>query len=332
MNDRLLLLLLVIIFQMLGASGIQAQQGPSAPSCLGCPQYERPPYPHSGWWHNPQQPGKGMTIDIQNGVLAANFYGYRDDGSAAWFQISGRLVNSELESVYWELDSDLLEFANGQDFNGDYVEPELIGSAGSIHIEFHARNLLSYQVDGGEPQSMTQFIFGGTTFPSFEPQSNYLMPSHEEAALLYGFNIGEISDALVPWLIVHRRDLNGEALLRWGFGGLHTRILWGNTSADSDSAIGIQYSILFGDYDFAPHVSMGGLLSCGKGSDLVFLFPDLRTSAQNNTPICVVAMNVGNPEGVSRLYYLPIADFSDRHFTGISEDGWVIEGFRLLHD
>lgn len=36
------------------------------------------------------------------------------------------------------------------------------------------------------------------------------------------------------------------------------------------------------------------------------------------------------PEG--RVYFMPIGNMGDRRFTAVSEDGWVMEGFRLGYD
>ncbi|MEN1728548.1 MAG: hypothetical protein AAGJ52_08910 [Pseudomonadota bacterium] len=226
----------------------------------------------------------------------------------------------------------MVEFENGKAFNQDYAVPELIGSAGTIRIEFQARNLLTYQVDGGEPVMMTQFLSGATTEQSFAPDVGYAMPSHEETVTIYGYELGEEADAPVPWVVTQRQDLDGDPIFWWGFGGQSSRIIWGYTTAETSSAIGVRYSIGFVDYRVVPNISISGNLDCGAGSDLVVLYPDLRPEAQNESVICVVAMNGGNPGSIPRLYYLPIGNRGDRHFTGFSEDGWVIEGRRLLFD
>jgi hypothetical protein len=42
--------------------------------------------PEEGLWDNPDAQGRGLTIELQNGVLVATYFGYDQDGNAQWWQ------------------------------------------------------------------------------------------------------------------------------------------------------------------------------------------------------------------------------------------------------
>lgn len=73
--------------------------------------------PLSGWYWNPNEPGRGWNIEIRGSTLFMAGFLYGDDGEPVWYTASG------------ELDSDrfigeLLISRNGQTLSGPYVEPD----------------------------------------------------------------------------------------------------------------------------------------------------------------------------------------------------------------
>jgi len=47
-------------------------------------------YPEDGTWRNPAASGRNYKIDIQDRTLILNLFGYRQNGSAVWYQAAQR--------------------------------------------------------------------------------------------------------------------------------------------------------------------------------------------------------------------------------------------------
>jgi len=196
--------------------------GPFAPPCPDCPEYNtRPPYPHTGLWYNPQRSGTGINIDMQNGIMAAVYYGYREDGEPIWYIFSGELQRSAAEDAYWELEAALYKAANGEPINGDYRIPDT-EAVGSIHVEIMQRHLLRFSIDGGPYRRMAPQMFGSHFFRPFEPDSDVWVPDFQGAGLFESEGLNE-----TPWVIV---QMNPEGNTRWGFGYMSYTPHWGRSS------------------------------------------------------------------------------------------------------
>ena len=98
---------------------------------MAAPEYW---YPEDGTWRNPQEPGRNFKIDMQDRTLILNVFGYRQDGSAAWYQAAKPLIDS---GDYQQFQAVLNEFKNGQCIGCPYTFPEVVGpSGGNISILF----------------------------------------------------------------------------------------------------------------------------------------------------------------------------------------------------
>jgi len=63
----------------------------------------------TGWWYNPNQPGRGFFLDIQGTNLFLATYMYRTDGSAVWYVASGAMTGSSYTGT-------LAEYTGGPSF------------------------------------------------------------------------------------------------------------------------------------------------------------------------------------------------------------------------
>ena len=298
-----------------------ADNGPWAPPCTDCPQFTRPPYPHTGHWHNPHQPGTGINIDVQNGTMVAMYYGYREDGTSVWLLASGELQQSEADDVYWELHSELHEAVGGQLPGDDYQPPDMV-VAGNIHIEIMQRNLLRFSIDGTPAERMVPFAFGSHTTPYFEPESDFHLPNFEEGREL------EVEGDLpyTPWLIVH---MNPDGGSRWGYAYTGPFPHWGGVAQSDDQRLVI-YTFRF--HDAPPHIVQSSSISCGGGDALADHYGDVMAEYEGNEPFCIAYSVSGSRPQDPQTYFMPIGNFGDRRFTAVSKEGWVMEGYRLSYD
>ena len=299
-----------------------AQEQLFVPECEACPEFSTPPYPHSGWWSNPFESGTGINLDVQNGVAAANLFVYKEDGSPIWYQFSGKLEKAEDPNVYWTLSVDLYTFSGGQTLGGEYSYPdhEIVGT---ISVEFLRRNLLRFQVDDGPVRTMSTLMFGATSERFFEPESNLSAPSFKE-----GNPVSQLREA--PWFIVQMNPDNETG--RYGFASTYRRPHWGYSGSEPDEDGATSYGITFWEYDAFPHSQQSAILDCGTGEQMAAMYSMLSESISNEEHLCLMGVYAGNPDAEERIYYIRIGDITDRNFVGVSEDGWVVKGFRLLYN
>ena len=300
-----------------------AQEQLFVPECEVCPEFSTPPYPHSGWWSNPFESGTGINLDVQNGIAAGNLFVYKEDGSPIWYQFSGRLEQTEDPDTYWTLTNDLYTFSGGQTLGGEYSYPDH-DIVGTITVEFVRRNLLRFQVDDGPVRTMSSLMFGAGSERYFEPESNIQAPSFEE-----GNPITE-RRRIAPWIIVQMKP-DGDTG-RYGVASIHRRPHWGVSTIEADDMAPLSYNITFWDYDAAPHVANSGILDCGTGEQLTNYYSLLPPEVAEEEHFCIMFVYVGNPDSGERLYYIRVGDITDRNFVGVSEDGWIVKGFRLLYN
>ncbi len=299
---------------LLTAVVAMAESGPFVPSCTDCPEFVNPPYPQAALWYNPQRPGTGINIDVQNGILAAMYYGYRDDGSAIWYQFSGHLARSESDDVYWELEADLIETSNGEPVNGPYQFPDLV-VAGTVHVEIMQRNLLRFTIDGGPSQRMVPMVFGSDVTRPFPEKSDVVFPT---------FGEGDGSP-LAPWHIIQISP-NGNAYSDWISN-------WGEFNVAGHTDL-----VFYRFYDLTTDISsnQNAEIACGTGDDLQAFYSGTSHDLSGTELRCIVwiapdTSSVPGPNG-GRVYYMPLGNMGDRRFAATSDDGWTIEGFRLMYD
>ena len=133
----------------------------------------------TGWWWNPQEPGRGFSIERQNNTLFFASYVYDAVGvSPVWYLSTGQMVTDT------RYEGTLHVYANGQSLNGPYRQPSP-QPFGTMSIDF---------IDGGTA-SMTWP--GGTTkisrFPlapngltsarnSFQPETGWYYAPDESGS------------------------------------------------------------------------------------------------------------------------------------------------------
>ena len=100
--------------------------------------------PRTGWWWNPEESGRGFSIEMQGDRMFVGAYMYDAAGNPTWY-----VADAPMQSPT-RFSAPLLQFANGQTMGGGHRAPNGPASAGTITIDFstpeHATVTLSDDV------------------------------------------------------------------------------------------------------------------------------------------------------------------------------------------
>jgi hypothetical protein len=88
--------------------------------------------PRTGWWWNPDESGRGFSIELQGDHMFIGTYMYDESGKPVWY-VADALMQSPTR-----FSAPLLRFANGQTMAGAYHAPSPPAFVGTITIDFSA--------------------------------------------------------------------------------------------------------------------------------------------------------------------------------------------------
>jgi YVTN family beta-propeller protein len=87
--------------------------------------------PQSGWWWNPNESGRGFTIEINgNSLYMAGYLYAANTGQAVWFVSGGSMSSS---STY---QGTMTSYGYGQTLSGNYIAPRPTSTIGTISLNF----------------------------------------------------------------------------------------------------------------------------------------------------------------------------------------------------
>jgi V8-like Glu-specific endopeptidase len=95
----------------------------------------------SGWWHVPDQGGRGFSIEFRSGRIFLAAFMYEDDGSAGWYMSNGAMADA---TTYRGV---LNRFAGGPTLNTVSV-PRQIGTPGTIELNFTSNTTARITLNG----------------------------------------------------------------------------------------------------------------------------------------------------------------------------------------
>lgn len=98
-------------------------------------------------------PGRGIQIEVENGIVVLTYYGYRLGGSSGFLLASGPIVNNVFSA-------DLFDYQGGTVFGGPYQPAQLIGSAGRVNISFSSGLHGTITLPGESPKAISKLGFG----------------------------------------------------------------------------------------------------------------------------------------------------------------------------
>lgn len=87
--------------------------------------------PQSGWWWNPNEPGRGFMIEQQGGNIFLAAYLYDQSGRSSWY------AAGPLQVAHSTFIAPIASFGGGQTLTGPYVAPSVVNADnGTIAIVF----------------------------------------------------------------------------------------------------------------------------------------------------------------------------------------------------
>lgn len=102
--------------------------------------------PESGFWWNPDEPGYGYTIEIQDNFMFVAFYVYDEFGNPIWYSAGKRLSGQGGNSFF---DSELDRSINGTCIDCGFSQSTvLLGDRGPVTIDFLTETTATIQFQG----------------------------------------------------------------------------------------------------------------------------------------------------------------------------------------
>ena len=126
--------------------------------------------PRTGWWWNPDESGRGFSIELQGDHLFVGAYMYDEAGNAVWYVADGLMESPTRYS------GPLLQFSNGQTLTGAYRAPAPPATVGTITVDFSATDEATVTVSDELPQLAAKQGKVITIVPLYEEPTGELPP------------------------------------------------------------------------------------------------------------------------------------------------------------
>ena len=112
--------------------------------------------PQSGTWIVNSEldgnPGRGLAIDVQDGIMVMQVYNYRADGTATFHVATGNVVNNQVTAL-------LKRYRGGRFFGSGPQTAVDDGDAGAVQITFTSGSSGTVQFPGESPVTMQRYRF-----------------------------------------------------------------------------------------------------------------------------------------------------------------------------
>ena len=113
------------------------------------------------------KPGRGMGIDVQDGVFVMQLYNYNKDGSATFHMATGAVVDNKVVAP-------LKQYKNGPYFGSGPKDGTEAANAGNVAVEFTSRTTANITLPGETTQVMHRFNYEST------PEAQWSDPKYVE--------------------------------------------------------------------------------------------------------------------------------------------------------
>ena len=292
------LTLLAVLFPIIALP----QRGPDVP-CPECKGYPVPSYPETGWWYNPDEPGTGFNIEIQNGYLLGAYYGFDKQGQPAWYLFQGLLEPGRDDSFY-SIDAELQSYVDGSCLTCDHVPVVASESPGTIQVDFFQRNHATFSVSGEIQQFVVPLVYGTAASVDY-PQTEYAVPDLE------GF-----------WVVVVENPDPAYGP-RWGRKAEYVRFGNKGLRTDEDGNAELLAHVIF-TYPAPPEILAVGTIECRR----LNLVPD-------ELPACTITYVTSYPGSgglVPLEFRMPIANIGDSRVEAATPEGILFKAIRVDYD
>ncbi|MSP48859.1 MAG: hypothetical protein EXQ95_05980 [Alphaproteobacteria bacterium] len=177
---RLLLIFLVVSAGALVAGFLAAPDGgpvevfdvadaavPTAPVRLAAAVEPPALKPETGWWWNPDEPGRGFVIERSGAQIMIGALAYEADGRSSWYLSSGSMRCGV------EFSSTLVSYGGGQTLSGRFRKPTAAHEAGRIGIRFLSPTQATLALPNGRAVPLERYRLDGGARPDFEPDTGW---------------------------------------------------------------------------------------------------------------------------------------------------------------
>ena len=110
--------------------------------------------PQTGWWWNPNESGRGFSIEMQGGHMFVGAYLYDEVGNPVWY------VADAMMTTATRFAAPLLRFSGGQTLTGAYRRPGGPEVVGTLTMDFSAPDRATVRLTDAAPGSSAakQFV------------------------------------------------------------------------------------------------------------------------------------------------------------------------------
>ncbi len=99
------------------------------------------------------QPGRGLTLEVENEILFLTYYGYDANGFNLFYSAAGKIVNGTFSA-------DLLDVEGGTVIGGAYKPGVLNTSPGKVNVSFTSGKRGTLTLPGEAPKAISKYSFG----------------------------------------------------------------------------------------------------------------------------------------------------------------------------
>ena len=156
----------------------------------------RAPAPQSGWWWNPQESGRGFTLEVKDQTMVLASYLYDADGHASWYLSAGRFFADGSFSA--SLDA----YAGGQALSTSYRAATLQGSAGKLELSCRSEDACTLQWPGGTVP-IERLVWDLGASPNTAPETGWWWNAEESGR---GFFLEQQGATLVASAFMYETD------------------------------------------------------------------------------------------------------------------------------
>jgi hypothetical protein len=131
--------------------------------------------PFTGWWWDPAESGRGMSLELQGQHMFIGLYMYEEDGRPVWY-VADAMMTTPTRFV-----APLLQFANGQTMGGGYHPPTGPRTVGTLLIDFTAPDRATVTLSDDPPaKAMSLTKSGLSKVRKYQPQKEKARPQKRQ--------------------------------------------------------------------------------------------------------------------------------------------------------
>ncbi len=121
------------------------------------------------------KPGRGMGIDVQDGIFVMQVYNYNPNGSATFHLATGTVDNNKVVAA-------LKQYKDGPSFGSGAKNGVEVANAGNVEVEFTSRTTATITFPGEATKVMQRFNYEGT------PEEAWSDPEYTERWAMVEFD------------------------------------------------------------------------------------------------------------------------------------------------